>query len=60
MTTVRHPQPAIRFVMNNNSAVSPYLLFFRNSGPENYQHLSAEQRQQLAQCAPERRQLQLS
>lgn len=27
--------------------LSPYLLFFRNSGPENYQHLSAEQRQQL-------------
>src|ERR1051326_7277258 len=26
---------------------SPYLLFFRNSGPENYQHLSPEQRQQL-------------
>ena len=25
----------------------PYLLLFRNSGPENYQHLSAEQRQQL-------------
>lgn len=26
---------------------SAYLLFFRNSGPENYAHLSAEQRQQL-------------
>ena len=26
---------------------TPYLLFFRNSGPENYQHLSPEQRQQL-------------
>lgn len=26
---------------------SPYMLFFRNSGPENYQHLSPEQRQQL-------------
>ena len=24
-----------------------YMLFFRNSRPENYQHLSAEQRQQL-------------
>lgn len=24
-----------------------YILFFRNSGPENYQHLSADQRQQL-------------
>jgi hypothetical protein len=29
------------------SPASPYLLFFRNSGPENYQHLSPEQRQQL-------------
>jgi hypothetical protein len=28
-------------------ANAPYLLFFRNSGPENYQHLSPEQRQQL-------------
>ncbi len=26
---------------------TPYLLFFRNSGPENHQHLSPEQRQQL-------------
>lgn len=26
---------------------SPYLLFFRNSGPETHQHLSPEQRQQL-------------
>jgi len=25
----------------------PYMLFFRNSGPENHQHLTAEQRQQL-------------
>lgn len=25
----------------------PYMLLFRNSGPENYQHLSAEARQQL-------------
>ena len=25
----------------------PYILLFRNSGPENYQHLSPEQRQQL-------------
>ena len=25
----------------------PYMLLFRNSGPENYQHLSPEQRQQL-------------
>ncbi|HVS53847.1 MAG TPA: YciI family protein [Opitutaceae bacterium] len=26
---------------------SPYLLFFRNSGPEVFQHLSPDQRQQL-------------
>lgn len=26
---------------------TPYLLFFRNSGPETHQHLSPEQRQQL-------------
>ena len=26
---------------------TPYILFFRNSGPENYQHLSPDQRQQL-------------
>lgn len=25
----------------------PYMLLFRNTGPENHQHLSAEQRQQL-------------
>lgn len=25
----------------------PYILFFRNSGPENYQHLSPDERQQL-------------
>ncbi len=29
------------------SAVAPFLLFFRNSGPETHQHLSPEQRQQL-------------
>jgi len=28
-------------------AQAPYLLFFRNSGPETHQHLSPEQRQQL-------------
>ncbi len=33
--------------MDNTTTASPYLLFFRNSGPENYQHLSPEQRQQL-------------
>lgn len=26
---------------------APYMLFFRNSGPENHQHLTPEQRQQL-------------
>ncbi len=26
---------------------TPYMLFFRNSGPEKYQHLSADQRQQM-------------
>ena len=29
---------------------TPYILFFRNSGPENYEHLSPEQRQQLMTC----------
>jgi hypothetical protein len=33
--------------METNPASAPYLLFFRNSGPENHQHLSPEQRQQL-------------
>jgi hypothetical protein len=31
--------------MENNT--TPYILFFRNSGPENHAHLSAEERQQL-------------
>jgi hypothetical protein len=31
--------------METNTA--PYILFFRNSGPENHAHLSAEERQQL-------------
>lgn len=26
---------------------TPYILFFRNSGPETYRHLSAEERQQV-------------
>ena len=26
---------------------TPYILFFRNSGPENYAHLSAQERQRL-------------
>ncbi|HEY4247018.1 MAG TPA: YciI family protein [Lacunisphaera sp.] len=33
--------------METHPASSPYLLFFRNSGPETHQHLSAAQRQQL-------------
>lgn len=33
--------------MKQNTPASPYLLLFRNSGSENYAHLSAEQRQQL-------------
>jgi hypothetical protein len=32
---------------NPTPSRSPYMLLFRNSGPENYQHLSPEQRQQL-------------
>ena len=28
---------------------SPYMLFFRNSGPENYAHLSPDERQELMQ-----------
>lgn len=32
---------------NPPSPTIPYLLFFRNSGPETHQHLSAEQRQDL-------------
>jgi hypothetical protein len=31
--------------METNTA--PYILFFRNSGPQNHEHLSAEERQQL-------------
>ena len=33
--------------METNPTPSPYMLFFRNSGPENYQHLSPSQRQLL-------------
>lgn len=29
------------------TAPAPYMLFFRNSGPENHKHLSHDQRQQL-------------
>lgn len=32
---------------NDPAPAAPYMLFFRNSGPENYQHLSPDQRQQL-------------
>ncbi len=32
---------------NASTAPAPYMLFFRNSGPEVYQHLSADGRQQL-------------
>ena len=32
---------------NTASASAPYMLLFRNSGPENFQHLNPEQRQQL-------------
>ena len=32
---------------NPTAAPAPFLLFFRNSGPETHQHLSPEQRQQL-------------
>jgi hypothetical protein len=33
--------------MSTIPASAPYLLFFRNGGPETHQHLSPEQRQQL-------------
>ncbi len=33
--------------MDTHPAPSPYMLLFRNTGPENHQHLSPEQRQQL-------------
>lgn len=33
--------------MTPNSSPSPYLLLFRNTGPETHQHLSPEERQQL-------------
>ena len=33
--------------METNSSPSPYMLFFRNTGPETHQHLSPEQRQRL-------------
>ena len=32
---------------NNASTPAPYMLLFRNTGPENHQHLSPDQRQQL-------------
>lgn len=33
--------------MKTNPPARPYMLLFRNTGPENHQHLSPEQRQQL-------------
>jgi len=33
--------------MDPNPTANPYLLLFRNSGPETHQHLSAEERQRL-------------
>lgn len=33
--------------MPSKTHTEPYMLFFRNSGPETHAHLSAEQRQQL-------------
>ena len=33
--------------MELKPAPAPFMLLFRNTGPENHQHLSAEQRQQL-------------
>jgi hypothetical protein len=41
---------ALYKILNLNmetNASSPYMLFFRNSGPENHRHLSPEERQQL-------------
>lgn len=32
---------------NPPAAPTPYLLLFRNTGPENYRHLSPDQRQQI-------------
>lgn len=33
--------------METNATPVPFMLFFRNTGPENYQHLSPEERQQV-------------
>lgn len=33
--------------MENSSSPAPFMLLFRNTGPENYQHLAAGQRQEL-------------
>jgi hypothetical protein len=35
------------FPIMNTSASAPYLLLFRNTGPETHAHLSPEERQQL-------------
>jgi hypothetical protein len=43
-----HPKIArLPMEINLSPTTAPYLLFFRNSGPETHQHLSPEQRQQL-------------
>lgn len=34
---------------NPSPSAAPFLLLFRNAGPETHQHLSAEQREQLTQ-----------
>ena len=36
-------------ITNMENTRSPYILFFRNSGAENYAHLSPDQRQRLMQ-----------
>lgn len=47
--TVHSYSKTAGFIMNTTTSPTPtpYLLFFRNSGPETHQHLSPEQRQQL-------------
>lgn len=41
-------QPLIKSAMNTDTAdAQPYLLFFRNTGPENHARLSADERQKL-------------
>lgn len=40
-------QPHPETIMETNPIPSPYMLLFRNSGPETHQHLSPDQRQKL-------------